>query len=286
MSIRTILAPLSGGTACEGTVDVACSLARRFEAHIEGFHVKPDPRELLMYAGGGLALSLDGDWIEQFVAETAALAAKTKAIFTAAVVRHDLAMAEAPPKTGSSAAWREETGHAPLLVSRRARFFDLAVLGRSERVINQPHSDTVEETLINSGRPILVAPVRSPSTLGDTIAIGWNGSVPAMRALTAALPLLAAARAAFVITVGNEHEENAAAVMEYLGWQDVTARRRHLASVPGIGAGEQLLASAREEGADLLVMGDYGHTPWREMLFGGATREAVGTSLLPLFLSH
>jgi len=50
--------------------------------------------------------------------------------------------------------------------------------------------------------------------------------------------------------------------------------------------GEQLLAGAREDGADLLVMGGYGHTPWRELLFGGATRAVVGTSLLPVLLSH
>jgi nucleotide-binding universal stress UspA family protein len=286
MAIRTILACASGGTASDGTVEVACRLAQRFKAHIEGFHVRPDPRELLMYAGDAFGMSVTGDWIEQFTAEAAAMASKTKAAFTAVVARQGLAMADTPPKTGASASWRDETGYAPLLVSRRARFFDLAVLGRSDRVAEEPHTDTVEETLIHSGRPLLLAPAHAPTTLGDTIAFGWNGSAAAVRALTAALPLLAAARAVFVITVGDEHEESAAALTEYLGWQGIAAQRRHAASIPRVGAGEQLLATARDVEADLLVMGGYGHTPWREMLFGGATREVVGTSLLPLLLSH
>jgi nucleotide-binding universal stress UspA family protein len=54
----------------------------------------------------------------------------------------------------------------------------------------------------------------------------------------------------------------------------------------GVGPGEALLAAARDEGADLLAMGGFGHAPWRELLFGGVMRDLVGTSLLPLLLSH
>lgn len=286
MAIRTILACASGGTASDGAIELGCRLARRFEAHLEGLHVKPDLRDVLMYAGDGFGLALAGDWIEQFGAETAAKAAKIKAAFAAAAARQGLAMAEGPPKVGASAAWREETGYAPLAVSRRARFFDLVVLGRSDRIIDTPHSDTVEETLIQSGRPVLLAPAQVPSGLGNTIAFGWNGSPGAVRGLAAALPLLAAARAIFVITVGDRHQESAGDVIEYLGRQAIAATRRPVRAVSGVGAGEQLLAAARDEEADLLVMGGYGQTPWREMLFGGATREVVGTSLLPLLLSH
>jgi nucleotide-binding universal stress UspA family protein len=56
--------------------------------------------------------------------------------------------------------------------------------------------------------------------------------------------------------------------------------------VGGAGAGQQLLSAAHEENANLLVMGGYGHVPWREFLFGGATREVVGTSLMPVLLTH
>jgi nucleotide-binding universal stress UspA family protein len=74
--------------------------------------------------------------------------------------------------------------------------------------------------------------------------------------------------------------------VDYLGWHGIVAKHRHIQPGRGVGPGEQLLSTARDEGADLLVMGGYGRMPWREFLLGGATREIVGVSLLPLLLSH
>jgi nucleotide-binding universal stress UspA family protein len=177
------------------------------------------------------------------------------------------------------------TGYAPFLVSRYGRFFDLVVLGRSDRVLERPYSESIEQTLLHSGRPVLLAPAQAPHVIGETIAVGWNGSSEAVRALTFSLPLLAAAHTVSIITVGDQ-EEPVSSVVDYLAWHGVVATHHAVQSISGVGPGEQLLAAAREDGADLLVMGGYGHKPWRELLFGGATREIVGVSLLPLLLSH
>jgi nucleotide-binding universal stress UspA family protein len=133
---------------------------------------------------------------------------------------------------------------------------------------------------------VLLAPAKAPDAVGDNIAVGWNGSAEATRALAASLPFLGAAQAVTILTIGDKHQESAAALIAYLGWYDVKAKHRHVPAVSGVGPGEQLLSAARDESADLLVMGGYGHMPWREFLFGGATREVVGASLLPLLLSH
>lgn len=286
MMIRSMLVCVSGGAAGEGAIEVGCQLARRFDAHLEGFHVKADPRDLFTYAGGGWGTPLSGDWIEQLQEQATAIATKAQEAFTAASIRHGLPLVEAPRLSGPSAAWREEIGYAPSSVSSRARFFDLVVLGRSERVVHQPHTDTVEETLVQSGRPVLLAPTRPLAKLGEAVAFGWNGSTAAVRVLSAALPILAAAQTTFVITVGDRHRESAGSVVEYLGWHGIAAVHRPVSQPEGVGSGEQLLATARDEGADLIVMGGYGHTPWREAIFGGATREVIGTSRLPVLLSH
>jgi nucleotide-binding universal stress UspA family protein len=291
MSIKTILAAASGGTASNGAMELACRFGRRFEAHIEGFHAKADPRDLFAYSSDAFGMSMSGEFIDKFIADTDALAAKTKVAFQSTVARHGLTLASAPSnalpsKTGASAEWREDTGYGPTLVSRRARFFDLVVLGRSERVIDQPHSDAVEQALIGSGRPVLLAPAKAPDTIGDVIAIGWNGSPEAVRALVAALPFLSVARSNFLVTVGEKHQESASAALEYLGWRGIVAKHRHVPTVTGAGPGPQLLSAARDQGADLLVMGGYSHAPWREYLFGGATHAVTGVSLLPLLLSH
>src|SRR5262249_30285391 len=163
MTIKTILAAASGGSASDGTIELASRFARRFGAHLEGFHAKPDPRDLFTYSGDGFGLSMSGEFIDRFVKDADAIAAKTRTNFGATVGRHQItlggaaASAKLPEKITASASWREEVGYGPTLVSRRARFFDLTVLGRSERVVDQPHTDVVEQTLINSGRPVLLA---------------------------------------------------------------------------------------------------------------------------------
>ena len=64
------------------------------------------------------------------------------------------------------------------------------------------------------------------------------------------------------------------------------SRAHRIRPVKGVGTGELVLAEARDHGADLLVMGGYGHSPWREMIFGGATRQVVSTASLPILLAH
>ena len=288
MSIKSILAAASGGSASNGAIEAACRLATRFEAHVEGLHVRADATQLIMAAGDGFGMPIAGEFIDKFNEDVEAAAKKTKAAFEATVKRHAIPMAAKPPKAGASAAWREETGYAPTVLTRRARFFDLVVLGRSDRVVDEPHSDAVEQTLIGSGRPVFLAPAKPPASIGESVALGWNGSAEAVRALAAALPLLTKARAVVIISIsiGSASGLDVDGVVEYLGWQGVSARHRQVMPVAGAGAGQQLLSTAREENADLLVMGGYGRGPWREMFFGGATRELVAASLLPLLLVH
>lgn len=289
-AIKAILAAMSGGSASSGATELACRLARRFDAHVEGFHAKPDPLDLLRY-DASIGSVIPGDFIDKFTNDTNAVAAKLRAEFAAILERHHMnlapRMADALPGTiGASATWREEMGDGPRLVAQRARFFDLAVLGRSDRVINQIHSDAVEETLTVSGRPVLLAPAKAPETIGECVVLGWNGTAEAVRALIGALPFLATARETFVVSIGDQHHNSARAAVDYLAWHDVKARHIQVPSHSGAGVGQQLLRAAADQRADLLAMGAYGHTPWREFLFGGATREVVGTSALPVLLSH
>jgi nucleotide-binding universal stress UspA family protein len=287
MPIKTILAGLSGGTASRGALELACRLAGRFGAHLEGLHVGLDVEEVMLSAGAsGFALPVDGRWIDEITANATTMADKVKASFAEAAARNGLALADRPEPGKAGASWRMETGDAPVVVARRARFFDLVVLGRSDRVVDKPHSDAIEQTLLQSGRPALLAPADPPVALGETIAIGWNGSAQAVRAVAVSLPFLRQARQSFIIAVGDEDADSALAIQAYLAMHGVAATIRNVLKVPAVGPGGQLLTAAREEGADLLVMGAYGHAPWREALFGGATRAVVGMSLLPLLIVH
>ncbi len=285
MALKSIFVATSGGAASDGAIDIACRLALQTGAHLEAFHAMADPADVISMASAGYDIAISSEWIDQLIKDADEAAAKARAAFAATIERHGLTMTKTAPAQ-PSASWRVETGYAPILVARRARFFDLTVLGRSERVVEHPHSDTIEEALIRSGRPVLLAPAKAPASIGETIVVGWNGSPEAVHALTAALPLLAKARTVHVITVDDVPTDDGPPLLDYLASHGISATHHRSLPVKGVGPGEQVLAEARDAGADLLVMGGYGHRPWREILFGGATRQVIGMSLLPVLLAH
>lgn len=287
MAIRTIVAAVSGGAARAGTIDLACQLARRFKAHLEGFHVRPDPRAVLAAVGdimspGSAAL------VDTVMEEAAAHAAETHALFDEIVGRHGIPHRSVASLAGSgpSASWREATGSAATEVARYGRFFDMVVLGRSDRVVHEPHSDTIEAVLADTGRPVVLAPVEPPAGIGYVVAVAWNGSPQAVRALASALPFLTVATAVTLMTAGDDDTAGSVAAIDYLAWHGINAELLHLPAAHGRQLGRMLLAAAVEAKADLMVMGAYGHAPWREQLFGGATRAALATMPLPLLLMH
>jgi len=287
MSIRTILAAAGGGASTSGAIDLACQLARRFAAHLEGFHVLPDTRAVFAAAGVGFGPASAA--LAESVMETAAAnATQTHAAFDDIVGRHGIAPGSMPQLVapGPSASWREEAGDAATLIARHGRFFDLVVLGRSDRVVHEPYTDTIEETLTRSGRPLLLAPPEPPSGIGYVVAVAWNGSPESVRALAVALPFLEKANAVSLITVGDADAGGSLFALEYLAWHGVKGAHRTIAAGSSRHSGRILLDAARDAGADLLVMGAYGHAPWREQLFGGATRGAIAAMRLPLLLMH
>ncbi len=291
MELRTILAAVSGGSASFGAVELACRLARRFGSHVEAFHVQLDPREIAVAAADPFGAPLAGVFIEEAMRGAAEMRARARGVFDEAVGRHGLRVCDDAPPPGADAAllhqasagWREEKGYSATAIASRARLFDLLVLGRSGRVVDEPHSVSVEEALLASGRPVLIAPAEPAEVLGETIAVAWNDSPESAKALAAAMPFLSGAREVHVLSVGQAAAIDLAA---HLAWYGIRASADSVDVVKGVGAGELVLAAARDRQADLLVMGGYGHNPWRELLFGGATREVVGTSLLPVLLAH
>jgi nucleotide-binding universal stress UspA family protein len=292
MSIRTILVGASGGTASDGAIDLACRLALRLGAHLQGYHVKSDPSDAIIAASmDGTGMPIVGEWIDRSIEHADKLAARTRAAFFQATERHGLTPSDRPPqasiKEGASVEWREEIGSGTVLIAARARFFDLVVLGRSDRVIDQPASDVIECTLLQSGRPVLLAPAKPPVAIGETIAIGWDGSPRSVRAISAILPLLRQAKKTVILAIDDDPDTiSTAPLTDYLHWHGIASDGQKLRAEAGVGRGEQLLSAARDTRADLLAMGAFGQSRWRQMLFGSATQTVVSTSLLSILMTH
>ncbi len=292
MTIRTILAAISGGVASEGAIETACGLAQRFGAHVEGLHVKVDPADVLPLLGTGIGVPMYGDLLRMAEEQAAESAGRAKSAFAAAIARHSLPQRARPtaPSGGvagdASAAWREELGFASAVVARRARFFDLVVLGRSGRVTDTPYSDAIEQTILEAGRPVLIAPLRVGPPPCDTVVVAWNDSASAARAVASAMPFLRRAQEVHVVSAGKAGARPNEELAEYFAWHGITATSHPVTPVEGVQIGELLIAVARDCGADLFVMGGYGHALWREVLFGGASRHILATARLPLLITH
>jgi nucleotide-binding universal stress UspA family protein len=141
-----------------------------------------------------------------------------------------------------------------------------------------------ESVLYESGRPVLLTPPRWAGAGFDSIVVAWDGSREVTRAVADAWPLLAAAAHVVFLTVEAE-EAPAAEIVARLRTGGVQCQHRTL---PGRRSAidEVLLRESEAVGADLIVMGGYGHARLHEMLFGGVTRSMVRASPVPLLLSR
>jgi nucleotide-binding universal stress UspA family protein len=199
---------------------------------------------------------------------------------------------------GLATEWRSIEEAASAVVAQYARYADLCVLGRDPAVGEGSVDYSFSEKLLFvTGRPVLFIPPVSPpveadETLGRHIAIAWNSSRQAARAVNDAMPLIERSERTSLITV------NPAAFIDSWGAppaeQMLEHLRRHgapvdLVTLDGIPTGSiahVLQSKSRELGADLLVAGAFGHPKLWEKLLGGVTRDLLDHMSLPILMSH
>jgi nucleotide-binding universal stress UspA family protein len=176
-------------------------------------------------------------------------------------------------------------------VVAHARMADLIVMARSAEH-DRAGRALIEDILFKSGRPVLLMPDRPLNgRRWESIVIGWNAKAEAVRAVTASLPLLQAARQVVVATV--DAVPSAAGHAEAPGRELAAHLARHgvrveVRNLDGLGRShaKALVDEAVDVSADALVMGAYGHSRAQEYLFGGVTRELLAASPIPLLLAH
>ncbi len=168
-----------------------------------------------------------------------------------------------------------------------ARYFDLALLPWDAETVSA--QDMAQSLVFGSGVPVILVPPSTGAGTIDHIAIAWDESRVAARALCDALPLLAADGRVSVLTVQDEKAlsrsgiaQTLAASLELRGYTaravDITLDGRTIAAA--------LQDSARSEGAQLLAMGGFGHSRLRDFILGGATKGVFGDLRMPVLLAH
>jgi nucleotide-binding universal stress UspA family protein len=181
---------------------------------------------------------------------------------------------------GPDAIWQEAEGDRGQLLGAAARTTDL-ILARRAGLGGTDAPDVLDDLVTAAGVPVLALPPNVSADLGHVVLVAWNGSREATRAVHDALPLLHAAERVTLCAVGGAAAASLDAAAAMLQRHGLTVHS-HRADQPDGDAGEVLLALCRSQGADLLVMGAYGHTRLRELVFGGATRHVLRTATLPV----
>ena len=186
-----------------------------------------------------------------------------------------------------SANWSQETDQPELNLMFHARHSDLVVLGRARNVDLMPNN-LIEMLLMGCGRPIVIAPDSPPTSVTGTIVVGWKETCEAAHALAAAMPLLRRAQKVLLLSIGEGAAGSAGSLdhlTRLLAWHSVAAETR-LRGDKSNPATVQLMRTASELHAALLVAGGFGHGPSRDSVFGGVTRTLVELADLPIFILH
>src|SRR5467141_2075925 len=269
---------IDGRAESAGILEFAGMLAREHGARLIGVFMQPEPivTPAETFARGKGMQST----IEVHRAQLERIEAEQRAQFENIVRRH-----------GIPSEWRS----LPFLSSEvgvHAYYADLVVIARPESAGQTAGPPGLAESLVlSSGRPIIIFPPRGTVSQVHRIVVAWNATRESIRAVADALPLLVKAKAVEVLVVNHERnraghgQEPGADIARHLARHGAHVEVRRLSS-GGKNVGHLLLSQAAAFGADLLVMGAYGHSHLREWMFGGVTRTALREASLPVLMSR
>jgi len=278
--LREIVVFIDGRTETPGLLEFAGMLAQEHGARLISVFMQPEPTVTpaeTFARGKGMRST-----IEAHRAQLERIEAEHRAQFEDVVRRHGIR---------SESEWRS----LPYLSSEvgvHAYYADLVVIARPESASETAGPPGLAESLVlSSGRPIIMFPPLGTVSAVRRILVAWNATRESIRAVADALPLLAKAEAVEVLVVDHQRHpaghgpEPGADIARHLARHGAKVEVRRLSS-GGKDVGQLLLSQAIAFGADLLVMGAYGHSHLREWMFGGVTRTVLYEAGLAVLMSR
>ena len=278
MGLNDIVVYVDGAEATKARVGFAVALAKEHGAHLVGIAFAPTA--LLPLYGADVGFADMTEVLESVKTQSAnALEAfKTRA-------KAEGVSAEARLMQGMSEEFPHDFAHA-------ARHVDLAILGQprdGDPLIGQ--YALVERCLFASGRPVIIVPAAPEKlALKGTIVAAWDGSAEAARAINDAMTFLKpASRVVLLVGVTAEQDEERGPqtddMIAHLKRHGVVAEAMRIKASEG-DVGRLLLSTAKNLSADLMVMGAFHHSRWREFILGGVTLTVLEEATIPLFMAH
>lgn len=278
MTYKTILVHLNDENRVGRLIDAATFLGSRYEAHVIALYVMPPIPTYgpTAFGAGFIQAGL-----------------KT---FRDAADRVHKAFEEACRGRPIVPEWRlvepGELGVAGTVVEA-ARSADLVIASQRDRSFDfSAVLDVADRVILDCGRPVLMLPnVGQYPVIGDRVTVAYNSRREATRAVFDALPLLQAASRVRIVWVNPDDEPRAAGSLPGVELGAALARHGIKCEVAAavsrdMGVGDAVLSGLSDDACDLLVMGAYGHSRMRELVFGGATRHILNHMTVPTLMSH
>jgi nucleotide-binding universal stress UspA family protein len=284
MSYKTLLVHVDQSEAAKTRIRFAAQLAVANEAHLIGVAVTGISHYMVQSFGPSF-----GDTNFAFTLDTLrGSATKALEVFNAIVEEEGVLSSESVIESDEAASG----------IALQARYADLIVIGQTD--LDQPSpsvmADFPEYLIVNSGRPVLIVPSveeASPTPFKVTpkkIVVAWDAGREASRAVTDALPLLKQADLVHVVVFNADSfpyshgEEPGADIALFLSRHGVNVEVSSLEINGEISSA--ILAFAKDADSDLIVLGGYGHSRFRQMLMGGVSKSVLEDSAIPLLMSH
>ena len=279
MSYRTVTTIVTDTEHSIGALNAAKVIAQHNDAHLEVLCLGIDRSQQGFYYAGASAMVVQDNLAQ----------AREDAMELETLARQSLA--------GHPLPWSSEALTAQMValngvVAHRTRFADLVVMPRPYGEGRGHDAEAIVEAALFDGNvPVLVMPdgATYPQSVGN-IVVAWNESPEALRAVRQAMPLLKNADNVSIAVIdppqhGPERSDPGGALSQMLARHGVRAEVCVLAkTMPRIS--DILNRHARDKDADLVVMGAYGHSRFRESILGGATRHMLEVAELPILLAH
>ena len=269
-----LLADLDGLPGTEETLVTALALGKKFDARVQLLHVEMDPMRAAPILGDGMT----GMAVEQLIESLEARGIERRNVVHELYKKHciEAGLKIVEPDSNGAAegfevSFESKVGREAEEIETHGRLADLVIVNRPDRD-NETDSSAIDAALFGTGKPALFVPSGFEGGCGEAVMIAWDGSRESARAVSAALPFLKQAERVFIAS-GREDKDVAppSRLLGFLKAHGVKAETWAF-NLSGEGISADLLRQASKASADMLVMGAYGHSRFRELVLGGATR--------------
>lgn len=292
MAIRKILVPLSGRYDPADPEDLerpalqtAFAVGRRLDAHVEVVCITADHQDPGRHLAPWVPHLAIEDLLNAIDAESENRRDRARSLFESVADRFQAPRGATPdPQGGFSARFLEATGEIDTSLPIRGRLADLIVTACPPLEAEGGVPPLLEVALRETGRPVLIAR-EIGEAFGETVAVAWNGSAEATRAVAMAMDFLVRAKEVVLISVREDGPVRPGpdGLADHLSWHGVHARcitlegSRH-------SSGSLVVEQVRDCGADMLVMGAYTRDRVRRVIFGSVTGDVLNQMPVPVLM--